>query len=421
MKIEKIIAAFLFLSAFVLSGFAQTDLNHALGNPSNAAADVQQPNNYLVAHRGYTLAYNKDRGGANWVAWHLQKSDIGTVERTNDFAPDTFLSADWWIKPLDYSGTGYDRGHMCPSKDRSDTEENNRETFLMSNMQPQSPKLNQKTWKYLEDYTRETVGKGNEAYIYAGCYGNKGTIRSKITVPERCFKIIAVLPVGEDDLKRVDINTRIIAADMPNDDSVSIRWRTYLTTVDDIEAKTGFDFLSNVSNEIQKIIEAKTDTESTTGKDPDETKPPPADNDTGDRKYFLGSRGGCYYLTASGRKTYVDRNLCDGITKSSDAGKTDKKEEKTESTKKSDPEERKYFKGSRGGCYYLTASGAKKYVDRSLCEDGAPDKAEPPEKNKEEKPPENTGDRKYFKGSRGGCYYLSPSGRKVYVDRSLCN
>ena len=27
----------------------------------------------------------------------------------------------------------------------------------------------------------------------------------------------------------------------------------------------------------------------------------------------------------------------------------------------------------------------------------------------------------YIRGPRGGCYYISASGRKVYVDRSLCN
>ena len=29
--------------------------------------------------------------------------------------------------------------------------------------------------------------------------------------------------------------------------------------------------------------------------------------------------------------------------------------------------------------------------------------------------------RGYIRGPRGGCYYYSSSGRKVYVDRSLCN
>ena len=30
-------------------------------------------------------------------------------------------------------------------------------------------------------------------------------------------------------------------------------------------------------------------------------------------------------------------------------------------------------------------------------------------------------DRSYIRGPRGGCYYYGSSGRKVYVDRSLCN
>ncbi len=33
----------------------------------------------------------------------------------------------------------------------------------------------------------------------------------------------------------------------------------------------------------------------------------------------------------------------------------------------------------------------------------------------------SSGGRAYIRGSRGGCYYLSGSGRKVYVDRDLCN
>ena len=410
---------------------ARLDLDYALGNPSNSIADINQPDNFLVAHRGYALSYNRSRGAANWVAWHLEKADIGDVERTNAFAPDIVLSADWWIKPFDYAGSGYDRGHMCPSKDRSATEEDNRETFFMSNMQPQTPKLNQKTWKYLEDYTRETVGKDNEAYIYAGCYGSKGTIRSKITIPERCFKVIVVMAQGTDDLKRVDENTRVIAVDLPNDETVSVRWRTYLTTVDAIEEKTGLDFLSNVKKKIQKQIESKVDAQSTGGDaaDTGETKPAADGAGTGDRKYFQGSRGGCYYLTASGRKKYVDRALCKNIFINPAAAQEDRKEDQKEETKKSGPTGREYFKGARGGCYYLTASGAKKYVDRNLCETAAPSgtktpaetsEAEPEEKP-ETAPAKKSDGRTYFKGSRGGCYYLTASGRKKYVDRDLCN
>ena len=32
-----------------------------------------------------------------------------------------------------------------------------------------------------------------------------------------------------------------------------------------------------------------------------------------------------------------------------------------------------------------------------------------------------SGERKYIRGERGGCYYINASGRKQYVDHSLCN
>jgi endonuclease G len=255
-----------------VSIFAQANLELVLGNPSKAKTDLKQPNNYLVIHTSYILSYNKERGSANWVFWHLEKSDIGNAERSNDFAPDTALPKDWWILPNDYKGSNYDRGHLCPSKDRSDTEERNVETFLMSNMQPQTAKLNRKTWKYLEDYTREIIGSDNEAYVFAGCYGDNGKIKEKVTIPTNCFKIIVLLPKGDGDLKRINKNTRVIAANMPNDESVSERWRTYLTTVDDIESKTGYDFLLPVSKKTQKIIESRIDNLNSENKTKTKTK-----------------------------------------------------------------------------------------------------------------------------------------------------
>lgn len=237
----------------------QAEVSLVLGNPSNASSDSSNPDNYLVAHNGFVLSYNKIRGSANWVTWHLSKSDIGSTDRTEAFAPDTTLPKDWWVKPNVYTNSGYDKGHLCPSKDRSDTEENNRESFLMSNMQPQTPELNRKTWRYLEDYTRDTVKQNKEAYIYAGCYGDKGKIKDAVVIPTNCFKIIVVLTNGNNDLKRINRNTRIIAVDMPNETSLSTRWHTYLTTVDYIEEKTGYDFLSTVSEQIQSVVESKKD------------------------------------------------------------------------------------------------------------------------------------------------------------------
>lgn len=256
---KKLLFCLVYLSILAAGVSAQPDIELVLGNPSGATSNTNNSDNYLVVHPGFVLSYNRERGAANWVAWHLSRTDIGSVDRTEAFAPDISLPAAWRVTPNDYRNSGYDREHMCPSKDRSDTEENNRETFLMSNMQPQTAGLNRQTWRFLEEYTREVVRGRKEAYIYTGCYGDKGRIRNKVTIPTNCFKIIVVLPEGGNDLSRVNRNTRVIAVDMPNEERLSRRWRTYLTTVDDIEEKTGFDFLSTVSEEIQSAIESRRD------------------------------------------------------------------------------------------------------------------------------------------------------------------
>lgn len=247
----------LFLTVTHLT-FGQAEVKIVLGNPSNAVTDVNEPNNYLLVHRGFILSYNKLRGGANWVTWHLSKSDLGNAKRSNAFAPDTSLPRDWWIKPLDYKGSGYDQGHMCPSEDRTDSDDNNRESFLMSNMLPQTDRLNRVTWRSLEAYTQKSVrNEGNEAYIYAGCYGDKGRIKDKITIPTNCFKIVILLPEGNKDLQRIDRNTTVIAVNMPNDREIKNGWKNYLTTIDELEELTGYDFLSTLADDIEADLERK--------------------------------------------------------------------------------------------------------------------------------------------------------------------
>ena len=84
---------------------------------SNPSAST--PDDYLVSKPQYVLSYNKSRGIPNWVAWHLSAGDLGPTDRSQ-FAPDASLPKGWArITPNDYRNIGYDRGHMCPSGDRT--------------------------------------------------------------------------------------------------------------------------------------------------------------------------------------------------------------------------------------------------------------------------------------------------------------
>jgi DNA/RNA endonuclease G (NUC1) len=245
-----------------------------MGNPSNAVADISQPNNYLMEKPTYTLSYNRDKGTPNWVSWHLDTSWFGSLARVDTFRPDPAVPADWYrVQATDFFSTGFDRGHMTPNADR-DNENRipiNQETYLMSNMVPQAPDNNQGPWANLENDLRSilTTGGENEIYIVSGPLGvggsgsNGGTTTTvaggNVTVPAYTWKVALVLSKGDDDVSRVTANTRTIAILMPNTQGIrNIPWQNYLTTVDNIEALTGYDFFSNVPDAIENSIEAGT-------------------------------------------------------------------------------------------------------------------------------------------------------------------
>ncbi|TXK29677.1 DNA/RNA non-specific endonuclease [Pontibacter qinzhouensis] len=242
------------------------DAHLALGNPSGAATSFD---NYLLEKPQYSLSYNSYRGTPNWVSWHLSSAWLGDAPRQDNFRADNTLPANFYkVVSTDYTGSGFDRGHNCPSADRTLTSDDNSSTFLMTNMMPQAPNNNQRTWANLENYCRKLVDEGNELYIIMGSYGKGGegsngfkeTIANgKVTVPNRIWKVIVVLPLGTDDVKRITSDTRIIAVDTPNFNSVNSSRASYRTSVDAIEAKTGYDLLSNVSKAVQDIIEARVD------------------------------------------------------------------------------------------------------------------------------------------------------------------
>src|SRR5262249_15526902 len=136
--------------------------------PAAATADPKQRENFLIERPQYVLSYNDKTKTPNWVCWNLKKNDIGDTAR-GAFEPDESLPPEFGkVTPKTYVGSGFDRGHMCNSKDRSDTEENNDATFLMTNMVPQAPNNNRKTWEHLEEYCRTLANSGKDLYMVAG-------------------------------------------------------------------------------------------------------------------------------------------------------------------------------------------------------------------------------------------------------------
>ncbi|HIK13578.1 MAG TPA: DNA/RNA non-specific endonuclease [Oscillatoriaceae cyanobacterium M33_DOE_052] len=258
---KKKITFALLLALFALGGCTPTNTypHLSLGNPSQATADPANITNYLMKKPQYALAYDSTKGIPNWVSWQLNNSWLGGTDRADDFRPDPELPQGWYqVKPKDYTNTGYDRGHMAPSADRTRTPEDNSATFLMTNIVPQTSDNNRGPWKQLEDYCRDLVKEGKELYVIAGPVGKQKTIGSgKVTVPAQTWKIIVVLDKPGD---RVTAKTRTISVKIPNTPTLKSKdWRSYRVAIDAIEKATGYDFLSNVSPSIQATIESSVD------------------------------------------------------------------------------------------------------------------------------------------------------------------
>jgi len=247
------------------------DPNLLLGNPSGATASLSTPTNYLLVKPQFTLGYNAQRGTPTWVSWHLSKVEMGSAPRQDDFRPDPALPRQFYqVTSKSYSGSGFDKGHNCPSADRTYTLDDNSATFLMTNMIPQAPNNNQRTWSGLEEYGRSLVKRGQEIYIVMGSYGKGGTgsngpattiDQGRVTVPKRVWKVLVVLPEGNNDLQRIAAGqARIIAVDTPNDNSISPNWSQYRVSVDAIEAATGLDLLSALPSATQTRLQAGADT-----------------------------------------------------------------------------------------------------------------------------------------------------------------
>lgn len=91
----------------------------AMGNQTNAASDLAEPNNYLMPKPACGLSYNRDDGRPSWVSWHLGSSWYGSLSRYDTFRPDPAVPPEWYrVQGFDFSLTGFVRGHMCPNADR---------------------------------------------------------------------------------------------------------------------------------------------------------------------------------------------------------------------------------------------------------------------------------------------------------------
>lgn len=208
--------------------------------------------------RSYTLLYDKKEKIAYWVAYPHNPVYIGSSGRTDNWQYDPSTSST--NQPSLFTGiSGYDRGHQIPSADRTCSDEANSQTFYFTNMTPQLGTLNQNLWANLEGQVRSWMEGCDTLYVVTGAVlktvGNNETVKYaydrngvQIAVPNYYYKVLLRLKNSKYDAIGFWFEHRSYG----NGQATASETKS----VDQIETLTGFDFFSNLPDNIENTVES---------------------------------------------------------------------------------------------------------------------------------------------------------------------
>ena len=230
-------------------------------------AYTHKPDHELRHFTDYDICYRESYEQAEWSAYQLERAElVKNARRSDDFRPDPEISTGS-ATLSDYRKSGYDRGHLAPAADFAYSKEAMSETFYMSNMTAQSPQFNRGIWKALEEQVRAWASEYGRAYVICGPVldepaENYATIgANKVAIPRAFYKIV-LLPVyaDESDFATPDDCTdlAIHAYIIPNRQCDG-NFSAYAVSVDEIEERTGMDFLYALEDSVENWIESKKD------------------------------------------------------------------------------------------------------------------------------------------------------------------
>jgi len=241
-------------------------LQMQLGNLSNASADTNNHAHYLIQRTVEAIDFSDNLGEPVWASWDLTAGDVGSATRSTTYYTDTNLPPNFYhVTTTDYNGVGnidFNRGHLCPSEDRTDNTTDNKLVFYMTNIMPQSGPNNQGVWANFETYCRSLLTT-NELLITCGPSGfGTNTIPSgKAYIASNVWKVVVCVPLGGGTaLSRVTADNRVIAISIPNvTNGLSSAWTNYLTSPQKIEQDTGFTFFIALPANVAAALRAKVD------------------------------------------------------------------------------------------------------------------------------------------------------------------
>ncbi len=208
---------------------------------------------HVLRNEGYMLEYSEKLANPLWVTYQVTAQQFKSGKRPSGF------KADWrsivGIRHNDYTGSDYDRGHMAPNYVIASRygKSAQYETFLMTNITPQKPNLNQKSWQRLEEIIGNDFSEWHgDFWVVTGPIfaENPNTLKhTKVAIPKAFYKIL-IKPTSPEQ------PAIALAFIFPQNAKENADLMTFVTSIDDIEAQTGIDFFSQLEDEFEDRLES---------------------------------------------------------------------------------------------------------------------------------------------------------------------
>jgi endonuclease G len=190
---------------------------------------IQSKCDIVLDKLAFTNCYITNKKISIWSAYTLTHAETSqSLPRLDDFKPDLELPKKDRVYSYDYTNTGYDRGHLAPNANMDFDLHVQEESFLMSNIVPQKPKLNRSAMAAVESIVREKLKTVEKLYIITGAIPSKSKyfMNKNINIPNYIFKIIY------DPQTKKEFTYLFPQRDLEKKDIAR-----YLTTKDQVEAK----------------------------------------------------------------------------------------------------------------------------------------------------------------------------------------
>lgn len=229
----------------------------------------EKATNRVFRNDAYMAGYSEKLGNPIWVTYQvLPKPDNQPrLKRPSSFNSDWRSTRCLLYLPCveheDYTSSGYDRGHLAPNHVIASRygKKAQHETFLLTNISPQTPLLNRRAWQRLEEISANYFADKYAPFtvITGPIFDEKPKHLpgfKQIAIPKSFYKIFVREGEKPGDAPKV------LAFIMPQEVKGNEDLRDFLVSVREIEQQTGLDFLHKLDDGVEAYVETLIDPQS---------------------------------------------------------------------------------------------------------------------------------------------------------------